>query len=179
MKFFIKQDIDFDFLILLTRYYGKLLSSSFLKDEYSYTIFSVITKVPIGIIQYDPGKNQDDFLRLALVPEMKGRGIGQDVFKEFIKQFNIKKINWVVHKNNYPSLKFLQKFNCGLFAAQEQRQYKEGIFRTDCEIPYTMKRNLDIATIAAEDEYVMNDFIDLDIRAKIDSYLHNYIKINK
>jgi len=172
--FFIESKIKIEFFNLLKNYYGRLLSTSHLKDKNQFTIFSSKTRLPIGILQINRGKNT--FLQIALIPSLLGNGLAKRVIEKAIDNIKLKKIDWTAHKYNYPSLKLLKLFNGGIFDGQEKRENKEGFFRINKTISSNMIQNLDVAIKEAKKKFNLNDYINKSVNKKIIDYIQNYKK---
>jgi len=172
IEFYLEKKIDFPFFKLLKKYYGSLLSNSHLKDRLQYTIFNKKTRLPIGILQINRGKNT--FLQIALIPSITNKGLGKKIIEKAIQENNLKKIDWTASEYNYPSLKLLQKFGGGIFDGQENRKSKEGFFKPSKEILPSMKNNLANAVKEAKQKFKKSDYLNNNIKKEIDQYIKNY-----
>lgn len=104
---------------------------------------------PVGVIGLKPVKKKGTlggFIEVALVPEARGKGLGEASVRELLKKYpNVRNFGWTARKDNDASLRLLAKLDGGVFPRtvhNTRRVQAEGMLRRDGPAPEKMRQAL-------------------------------------
>jgi len=182
MRITLCKGIDDEFFKALKNLYSPLLSTNHLRDRYQYTIFNSEYPFPIGIASLGGGPSR--FMQFALLPELRGKGLGHAVLDELIKVTGVTRVDWGCRSINYPSLRVLQERNGGLLEGSVKRRNSksyEGFFRVNGEVASKMQKALTSVLPLAKEQYLEWLRNDYSTRSKerllLKKYLASHVKI--
>ena len=126
--------------------YKPFLSGAYKNSPIAYTVHSKKYPYPIGLIALNKTKSGGNFLEIALIPEVTKKGYAKEVIQQFLKKHKLNRVDWTIHKANYPSLKLLKSLGGGFFentVKNKKRIEAEGYFKTNGKLPDNMNKAIE------------------------------------
>lgn len=147
----LKKGIDRNFFNILFLLYKPFLTKSHLKDPIQYSIF--LKNKLIGFVQI--GKKPAIFVQIALIPQIRQKGIAEKVLKLASSSLNLDRFGWTADMSNYPSLKLLFNLGGGVFEGSLKNKKAEGVWKIKLANNKKLQKNLESILKQSKKDYLI------------------------